>query len=282
MVGGIVREAGRLVGPWERPRNVSSSGIHNDAVARSLGFRGAFVSGRVHLNTFVPLLLEAFGGRWFEQGTLSIEFRNGTLDGEEVRAVLGEPPAGAESAQVEARLERPDGTVVALGTASVGRLGGATWLGAKELGKYDQGPYELVAAVMPGDVFPRVEVTPSVEQGQRLNAGAVALPWYSEGSPWGAPIASPALMVTTLGAACSAYLREHRVSGVAIDGAIELRNVQGPVFVGRPYWVSGQVVARGKSPRTEYFWYEAALDDSAGRRVAEMLLQWRCARGPGT
>ena len=60
----------------------------------------------------------------------------------------------------------------------------------------------------------------------------------------------------------------------------ELRNIHGPVLLGRPYLASGRILARGRSPRTEYFWYEATLDGPRGERVAEMLLQWRCLPRP--
>ena len=278
----IVREEGRLLGPWVKARNIAASrvgSIHDDDAARKLGFRGALVSGRVHLNTFVPLLIEAFGSGWFESGTLSQDFRYATVDEEETRAVIGKPPAGGAEAQVDAFIELPDSRVVTIGSASLGLPSEPTWLGRKDVGAYDQGPYNLVAAVTPGDQFPRVEVTVTPQAAERINVGSVMLPWYKDGSPWGPPVVSPGAMVGALGAGCGAYLRDHRVQGVAIDGATEIRNINGPVFIERPYWASGEIVARGQSPRTEYFWYDAWLDDESGRRIAEMRLQWRCVKG---
>jgi acyl dehydratase len=275
----ILRESGRIRGPIERPRNIAANrvgSIHDEDMARKLGFGGALVSGRVHLNVFVPLLMEAFGQRWFERGTISLEFRSGTFDQEEVIASIDEPPPGATDVQVSARLERPDGSVVAIGTASVGDSTEPTWLATKNPAAYDLGGYELVANVTPGDRFPEVEHTPGIRGAERMAESTVALPWYTSESPWGAPIASPALMVGALGAACGAYLRDHPISGVAIDGTTELRNINGPILIGHSYRVSGEVIARGRSPRTEYFWYEARMDDESGRRIAEMRLQWRC------
>ena len=39
---------------------------------------------------------------------------------------------------------------------------------------------------------------------------------------------------------------------------------------------SCQVVAVGQSPKTEYMWFETQMDDSSGKRIAEMrmLLRW--------
>lgn len=67
--------------------------------------------------------------------------------------------------------------------------------------------------------------------------------------------------------------------GVGLYGAIELRNINGPVFIDRPYSAGGEVVARGQSPKTEYIWYESFLDDADGKRVAEMLMQLRFMKG---
>ncbi len=235
----------------------------------------------MHLNVFVPLLLEAFGNRWFETGTISQDFRIGTLDREEVRAVVAEPPAGAADVQVAAHLERRDGDVVSIGTASAGRPAEPTWLGRRDLRAFDSGPYSLTANVKPGDQFGVREIVLSESAAERMIGEAAPLPWYLSGSPWGPPIASPSLMVNALGSACSLYLREHRLSGVSIDGATELRNINGPIFLGQTYHASGEVLARGRSPKTEYFWYEGRLDDESGRRIAEMVLQWRLVAGSG-
>jgi hypothetical protein len=63
---------------------------------------------------------------------------------------------------------------------------------------------------------------------------------------------------------------------VGLFGAIELRNINGPVMVDTPYRVTGHVVAVGQSPKTEYMWFETGMDDENGKRVAEMrmLLRW--------
>ncbi len=87
-----------LVGPLRRSvnnaRNIAGS-IHDDATATKLGFRGGTVAGSIHMELFPPLLLKAFGKRWFERGTLSMYFLNATTDREAVRAFIKEPPHDA-------------------------------------------------------------------------------------------------------------------------------------------------------------------------------------------
>lgn len=45
----------------------------------------------------------------------------------------------------------------------------------------------------------------------------------------------------------------------------------GTIKIGVPYRASGKIVCVGASPKTEYFWYDAYLDEKeSGKRVAEM------------
>src|SRR5512134_3595462 len=90
----IEARGGLLVGPLRRSVNNASAvagSIHDDATATRLGFRGGTVAGSIHMELFPPLLLRAFGARWFERGTLSLYFVNATTDREEVRAFAREP-----------------------------------------------------------------------------------------------------------------------------------------------------------------------------------------------
>lgn len=110
-----------LSGEERRPVNPAQSGsIHDDSVAQKLGFRGGTIAGSIHLEQFVPLLLEAFGAEWFRSGSLSAYFRYATLHDEPVRCFLRKPERSAD-VQVEAWMDTPSGQRVCEGTASVGR-----------------------------------------------------------------------------------------------------------------------------------------------------------------
>ncbi|MCP4002894.1 MAG: hypothetical protein GY725_01735, partial [bacterium] len=64
---------GTLSGPAVAARNWSADAegsIHDDATASKLGFRGGTVAGNIHMDQFVPVLVEAFGNEWFETGHL--------------------------------------------------------------------------------------------------------------------------------------------------------------------------------------------------------------------
>jgi hypothetical protein len=280
----IVLKDGRLYGPWRQPRNLHNEipgSIHDDRTAQQVGFRGGAVAGNIHFEMLVPLLLKAFGPRWFERGTLSIDFKYATVDYEEVRGILDAPPEGATDAQVAVLIERPTGEVVGLGTASVGSPAAQTCLGAKDLSKYDAGEYKALSDISPGDKFPVAPATITRQNAdERMKVITEPLTWYMGDSPWGGPIATPTVMVSALATAQTLFLQRRRGGlGVGLYGAIELRNVNGPVFIDRPYTTGGEVVARGQSPKTEYIWYESYLEDADGKRVAEMLMQLRFMKG---
>lgn len=283
---GITTIDGVITGPLRRSVNNSAQAkgsIHDDATASKLGFRGGTVAGSIHNELFVPLLLEAFGKSWFERGSLSMYYMNATTDREAVRAFLKQPPPAAKDAQVEAWVQREDGMQVAQGTAAVGNPGVPTALLARPLDRFEPGELRLLKGVEPGRKFEPVQVSISLEQQQqRMKVTTEPLDWFVSDSPWGGPIAMLAPMVQLLYAKSVATLRGGIGQAVGLFGAIELRNVNGPVLVGTEYTCTGEVVAVGQSPKTEHMWFETGVDDSSGKRVAEMrmLLRWMKASSP--
>ncbi|MEO6397439.1 MAG: hypothetical protein ABIP13_03115 [Tepidiformaceae bacterium] len=271
---------GIITGPLRRSINGShdaKGSIHDDATASKLGFRGGTVAGSIHMELFPPLLLQAFGQRWFERGTLSTYFINATTDREAVQAFMTAPAAGATDAQVDVWANRDDGMRVAEGTASVGSPAEPTALLHRPLDRFEAGELRMLEGIAPGRAFDEVSVRlETATQAERLDRITERLDWYSDGSPWGKAIATPAAMVQMLYAKSVMTLRGNVGSAVGLFGAIELRNINGPVQVETDYTVNGQVVAVGQSPKTEYMWFETQMDDGSGKRIAEMrmLLRW--------
>lgn len=275
----VTLDDGVMAGPLRQSVNNSkqaSGSIHDDATATRLGFRGGTVAGSIHMELFPPLLREAWGQRWFERGTLSLYFMNATTDREPVRAYLRQPPAGVADAQVEAWVLRDDGMQVAQGTASVGDPGVPTALQARPLERFEPGELRILANVQKGHRFEPVRVICSPEeQERRLGVTTEPMDWYrGEGSPWGKPPVLIAPLVQMLYAKSLAQVRGG-FGAVGLFGAIELRNINGPALVGEEYTCTGEVIAVGQSPKTEYLWFETGLDDAGGRRVAEMRMLLR-------
>jgi hypothetical protein len=270
-----------FAGPVRHPRNLyagSAGSIHDDATATQLGFRGGTVAGSVHLDQFPPLLLRAFGQRWFETGSLSMYFRNATIDGEPVQAFVEAPAEAVSDRQVRAWMTQPDGTLVAEGTASIGRPAEPSALFARDLRLVDPTTLRMLRDMRPGDPLGPVHVDVSGErQRVSLREGYLTEPldWYAESSPWGSPIASPSTTVDLLYTELVRPLRERLGPRVGLFGAIEVRYDAGPVFLGRSYTVSGQVVGVSETPKTEVLWYDSRADDGEGRTIAGMRMMLR-------
>ena len=272
----IVVRSGELIGPVCEPVNPSQGApgsIHTDSVATGLGFRGGTIAGSLHMDQFVPVLLQAFGDRWLERGTLSMYFRNATTDGEPVRAIVSQPPDGATDAQVTARMERdPDDMLVMEGTASVGDPGTKTALDERDLRLCDPSELRILREIAPGKDLSVGELElESKEQRARIEAGTLteALPIYGE-------VASPSTAVGLLWRAAIRGLWEgaEAAKAVGLFGAIEVRQINGPLLLDRAYDLTGEVIGVGQSPKTEYVWFESYAD-AEGKRVAEMRMQLR-------
>src|SRR6202140_569872 len=139
-----------FAGPLRRSVNNASKvagSIHDDATATKLGFRGGTVAGSIHLELFPPLLLKAFGKRWFERGSVSMYFLNATTDREAVRAFVKEPHSDATDTQVEIWIERDDGMRVAEGTPSFGNPDEPSPLLRRPLARFDAGELRILGGL---------------------------------------------------------------------------------------------------------------------------------------
>jgi hypothetical protein len=257
-------------GDVRHPRNLAAGvagSIHDDATATRLGFRGGTVAGSVHLDQFPPLLVRAFGERWFETGGLSLYFRHATIDGEPVRAYVAEP---AVDQQVRAWMTGPDEVLVAEGAASLGNPAAPSALFARDPRPVDPSTLRLLKAIRPGDPLGPVEVAVNSDrQRTSLREGHLTEPMdrYDE-------IASPSTTVDLLYREVLRPLNESLGQRVGLFGAIEVRYHAGPVLLDRSYTVSGEVVALSETPKTEVLWFDSRAHDD-DRLVASMRMMLR-------
>ncbi len=278
-----VGNEGEVRGPFRRPVNGSAGAkgsIHDDATAQKLGFRGGTVAGSIHMDQFPPMLVEAFGSQWFETGSLSLQFRNATVGGEAVQVILGSrstPDAGG-NAQVPVRVEREDGLLVAEGTAGVGASQPSAHLDEIDL-RPAADPSELrmfsgLPTGTPIDEHDAVIDSASSWWAELSERITEPLDWYAGPSPWGGAIVSPSAVVQLLWQKATASFGRHGGGAVGLFGAIEIRHHRGPVFLDQPYRVTGEIVAVGHSPKTEYVWFDTQASDDEGV-VASMRMQLR-------
>jgi hypothetical protein len=285
---------GFFVGPVRTPRNRASTAfraesgaagpagrnIHDDTTAQSLGFRGGTIAGSIHLDQFPPLLVAAFGPHWFEAGSISLNFKNATVDNEPVVAFLGVPE---QASQVPARMERTDGLLVAEGTAGVAETE-PTHLHAIDLRPSPPEELRMLAGIGPGSpIEERHFNVDSSAQRERIEGGPMTEPlgWYTGESPWGPPIVPPSAIVQLIRNGRHDF-GPHIADAVGLFGAIELRFSAGPLRCDTPYVTGGEVVAVGASPKTEYAWYDSWAKDEAGNVVVSMRMQlrWMKASSP--
>lgn len=270
-----------IAGPVRSPRNLASNivgSIHDDATATSLGFRGGTVAGSIHMDQFPPLLIEVFGERWFETGSLSLYFRHATTDGEPVQAFLDRPEHGEPDAQVRAWATTGEDTLVAEGTASIGNPASASALYSRDLRPAEPSELRILSAMKPGESLGDFRLSVNADrQYSAIRQGAMTEPldWYTGASPWGGPIASPSAVVGLLYARLLDDVKEAMGTHVGLFGAIEVAFRRGPVFVDRSYRVTGEVVALSQTPKTEVLWFDSRALEDDGSVVAQMRMMLR-------
>jgi hypothetical protein len=263
-------EEGWLCGPWRRPANNSSheaGTIHDDATAQGLGFRGGTVAGSIHMEQFVPLLLQAFGPDWQRTGSLSLWFREPSVDGEAVQAMVQATGAGGQHA---VRMIRADGAEVLCGTATPGLdTHGALRqrLAAMRPGEAPRMLARLRGGFQAAGLPTRV---PHEDVQRRLPIITECLPAFSRaGEQAEAPLSAAVHALRVF----EERLPVARSGFVGLFGGIEWQWLNGPMQVERPYEVSGRVLAVTDSPRSEMLWTETVVRDPArGHDVARMLM----------
>ena len=279
-----------ISGPLRRPRQMLAdqeygghSSLHDDEMAKKLGFKAGPIEGPTHFSQFVPLLVHIWGQDWYERGCLSAHFQNMVIEGEEVKAFAEVPLEGGTSTRVWA--EKADGTPVLEASASIGPHHGQTLLEKRMARLSPPGPLVILADLRVGMKGAEDEiVTMRADQHmgalypfslkQKLEVITEYSHWHAcPMTPWGRPTI-PLEMVSVL-VNSSSRKAGFPVKGPAIGlfADLEIRMIDGPLFVGDEYLVRREIVAISQSKRTESFWVRSRIYDKAGeRQVAEMLL----------
>lgn len=254
--------------------------VHDGDTAARLGLPGAPIEGPTHFSQFDPLGVETWGGRWFEEGCLSAHFQTMVVEGEQVRAsMLG---LGTTLRRIAAA--KADGTPVLAGTASVGATDPTELDERRSRALGDPGELHIVDQLELGMTGGApVDTAMDFDQhngllypftlAQKLSRITEPCSWYLPGgdSPWGRPIVpTEMLSVLTHKEGGNFPVRGPSV-GLFID--LEVRYVNGPVFVDNPYLVDHRIVGIGQSRRVESYWTESRLvDTDTGVHTATVLL----------
>jgi hypothetical protein len=283
----IDRDGETLTGPLRAPVQMLAeqeyaghTSVHDDETAAKLGLAGAPIEGPTHFSQIDPLAVERWGRIWFEHGCVSAHFLNMVVEGDEVRASLA--PVTPTLTRIAA--EKADATPVLTGTASIRRDDTTELDERRRRGLDDPGQLYIVDQLEIGST---VSVPEPVVMGfddhngslypftlaQKLEHITDCSSWYlpDGDSPWGRPIV-PTEMLSVIAHRSNAHFPVRGPAiGLFID--LEVRFVEGPVFVGRPYLVDHTLVGVGQTRRVESYWTESTVTDAeTGAHAATVLL----------
>lgn len=281
-----------LSGPYRAPRQMLAvqeygghASIHDDKMAQDLGFSGAPIEGPTHFSQFVPMLHEIWGKAWEEHGCLSSHYKNPVVEGEEVRAFVELPTDNPNYARIWA--EKKDGTPVLEGSATLGPDHPETVLDGRRAKLRPVEKQIITRDVKIGFRSPTGKVIMDFDQNlgalypftlnDKLEVITERSTWCTpdggKDSPWGKPIVPLEMMGPLTQYTSGGSKIPMRGPAVGLFADLEIKMVNGPVFVGKEYTLDREVVAISESRRTESVWILTTLTDpDSGKVVAQAVL----------
>jgi hypothetical protein len=262
MAAPVTAQDGKLYSDWQQPVNRwqdAPNSIHNDDVAKEIGMRGGTIPGTVHMNHFMPIIMDRWGMRWYEHGSISMFYTFATTDREDVRAIMEEPPEG-DNVKMDAWVENPDGKTVCKGSLSIGEPSEPNYVRSLPLENATKDEVRILERLNVGDECPSSDEA-MIENGD------------GDGEYQGLLI-YPASMYGLLNVG---FVRESIRRGVGFFGATEINIKNGPIRINHKYRRTGEVVCVGASPKTEFAWVDSRIEDpDTGKVVAEMrhMTRW--------
>jgi hypothetical protein len=289
----IADDGASLAGPWRAPQQMLAAqvydghvSIHDDTMAKKMGFKAATIEGPTHFSQFAPLCETLWGEAWFESGCVSAHYRNAVSAGEEVQAVAAKPKDG--ESQVDIRMVKRDGTEVLRGTASVGPPTAPTALDRRL--RDELKPFAdpvILRDVKVGMKTPRQTVRMDFDQNmgelypfslrEKLKVitepSAFYEPEHAGENKWGRAIIPFEMLSVLLQYSSRQDRLPIKGPAVGLFADQEIRLNAGPLFVGESYDLEREVVALSASRRTESVWVRTTVfDRHSNRTVATMLL----------
>ncbi len=281
---------GTITGPARGPMQMLADqsydghlSVHDESNAAALGLTGAPIEGPTHFSQFDPIAMELFGEEWFRSGCISSHFSTMVVEGEKV-------VAGAT------RTSRSSADILAAKIDEDGSAGAAVLTGTISVDPHPETALEhrLANARPAGDLF----IVDQLFVGMRSDEGRITSmdlttdngrlypfslarkldgitersPWYdTTDNPWGRPIV-PMEMLSVLANKVGDRMPVRQPSlGLFLD--LEVRLIDGPVFLDTEYRVDREVVGLSQSRRVESHWVRSTLTEVVtGKHAATVLL----------
>ena len=142
----------------------SDNKIHDDAVAKTYGFRGGLVPGITVYGYMIPPVLERWGRAWLERGSLAFRLHAPCYEGDIVVSRCGGQAVSAES---------ENGSLYASGVVGIGdNTGAAPTFPVHPAPEMDQRPIASTETIVPkrplGSIRQGLDVTDEVAIPERL------------------------------------------------------------------------------------------------------------------
>ncbi|HMO42446.1 MAG TPA: hypothetical protein PKB04_03800, partial [Phenylobacterium sp.] len=225
--------------------------------------------GSIHIDQFVPLILQAFGARWFEGGNLSLQFKKVSAANEAVRAEL---IPGAERARLSLSTQALD--LICEGTAADHADAGSEL--ARVLLTQEAAPREglrILAGVQAGDEAFDIPLSVSPQAlAERRAEITEPLDIYGGDDA----VLPPSLVVDLAHGARSAVLGEAQGQAEGLACAVEIQFLEGPLRAGVDYMGRTRVHALTETAQAETVWYDVLIADPArGRDQARLTFGLR-------
>jgi hypothetical protein len=246
-----------LAGDYRTPRNAfqqAPGSIHNDAVASKLGFKGGTVPGSVHMDQFVPMLMDLYGERWFETGDISLYFTQATVDAEPVRATV--TPAGARA---RLAMHNEPGALICRGTASAQAPDSLSELSQvlQQQTGVDPASLRILGEYRVGDELSGIPLRLEVDKlSDALTRITEPHPLYADKH-----VLPPSHMVS-LSHQVRPRVLEKVGKSVGLFGALEVRHYRGPLRAGVDYIGRTKMLKFAESPKAEGVWYDVVITDA--------------------
>ncbi|MFW6093018.1 MAG: hypothetical protein ACODAC_03515 [Pseudomonadota bacterium] len=262
--------AGRWCRPGAAPAEAAEA-VGGEAAARQSGFTAARVPGSVHLEQFVPLLVEHFGADWWRRGVISVCFEAPVAYGEPVRSYLEPVAAG----RVRIWMNGEGEELLLRGSATLGE--DADSAVRHRLAQVKPAPeLRILAGVATGRVCPPLPVR--IASGQvaaRLEHISEPMRCYHDAERYGAPVAPLADLVHAM-RAVEPQIAAPAEAAAGAFGALEVGYRDGPALCDRDYLAEGRVLALSGGPKAEHLWYRTDLYGARDEQVvAWMITQYR-------
>jgi hypothetical protein len=229
--------------------------IHNDAVAAKLGFKGGTIPGSVHMDQFVPLLLDLYGPQWFETGDMSMFFTQATVHAEPVRAVVTPGPGRAQLTMYNAAE-----ALICRGTASP-RAPDSLSEFSQAMQKQTAAPpgtLRILGAYAPGDECFDIPIRVDREKlDDTLSRITEPNPRYTHEH-----VLPPSMMVHLTGKV-RPHIFQKLGPSVGLFGALEIRFYRGVLHAGVTYIGRTKLLKFVESPKAEGVWYDVVVQDAA-------------------